>query len=51
MKKGQQRAGKRKRGRQRNEIRKCAVAFAVGLGLASAGLLLGWTMGWLFPPL
>ncbi|XP_059434259.1 uncharacterized protein LOC132167334 isoform X1 [Corylus avellana] len=51
MKKGQQRAGKRKRGRQRNEIRKCAVAFALGLGLASAGLLLGWTMGWLFPPL
>lgn len=51
MKEGQQRAGKRKHGRQRNEIRKCAVAFAVGLGLASAGLLLGWTMGWLFPPL
>ncbi|KAE8077710.1 hypothetical protein FH972_016246 [Carpinus fangiana] len=51
MKKGQPRVGKRKRCRQRNEIRKYAVAFAVGLGLASAGLLLGWTMGWLFPPL
>ncbi|XP_057951522.1 uncharacterized protein LOC131146167 [Malania oleifera] len=28
---------------------KSAVAFAVGLSLAGAGLLLGWTMGWLFP--
>lgn len=26
-----------------------AVVFAVGLGLAGAGLLLGWTLGWLFP--
>lgn len=49
MKKGRHKAGKRKRSKQRSEIRKCAVAFAVGLGLASAGLLLGWTMGWLFP--
>lgn len=44
-------AGRRKRGKRRSEVRKCAVAFAVGLGLASAGLLLGWTMGWLFPSL
>lgn len=28
---------------------KCAILFAVGLGLAGVGLLLGWTFGWLFP--
>ncbi|KAJ6850870.1 uncharacterized protein M6B38_262010 [Iris pallida] len=28
---------------------KYAVLFAVGLGLAGAGLLLGWTLGWLLP--
>lgn len=44
--KGQRRAGKRK-SRPRYEISKGAIAFALGLGLASAGLLLGWTMGWL----
>lgn len=50
MKKGlrRARAGKRS-GRPRYEISKGAVAFALGLGLAGAGLLLGWTMGWLFP--
>ncbi|KAL6291680.1 hypothetical protein ACE6H2_009190 [Prunus campanulata] len=48
MKKGQHRAGKRS-GRPRHEISRGAVAFALGLGLAGAGLLLGWTMGWLFP--
>lgn len=48
MKKGQRRAGKRS-GRPSHEISKGAVAFALGLGLAGAGLLLGWTMGWLFP--
>ncbi|KAI3835589.1 hypothetical protein MKW98_027501 [Papaver atlanticum] len=30
-------------------IGRYAFAFAVGLGLAGAGLLLGWTMGWLLP--
>ena len=50
-KKDQHKAGKRRHSKQRSEIRKRAVAFAVGLGLASAGLLLGWTMGWLFPSL
>ena len=30
---------------------KYAVSFAVGLGLAGAGLLLGWTLGWLLPHL
>ncbi|KAI3994032.1 hypothetical protein MKX01_028382 [Papaver californicum] len=33
------------------DITKNAVAFAVGLGLVSAGLLLGWTIGWLLPRL
>ncbi|KAI3933667.1 hypothetical protein MKW92_047591 [Papaver armeniacum] len=32
-------------------ITKNAVALAVGLGLVSAGLLLGWTIGWLLPRL
>lgn len=50
LKKGRHRAGKRRQGKPRFAItHKSAVAFAVGLGLASAGLLLGWTMGWLFP--
>ncbi|KAM1676729.1 hypothetical protein FF1_042099 [Malus domestica] len=47
-KKGQCRAGKRG-SRRSYEINTGVVAFAVGLGLAGAGLLLGWTMGWLFP--
>ncbi|KAJ1388487.1 hypothetical protein SESBI_39063 [Sesbania bispinosa] len=44
------RGRKRKTSKRRCGIRNCAVAFAVGLGLAGAGLLLGWTMGWMFPP-
>lgn len=28
-----------------------AILFAVGLGLAGAGFLLGWTLGWLMPKL
>ncbi|RDX68541.1 hypothetical protein CR513_52451, partial [Mucuna pruriens] len=51
LKKSLNRAGKRKNSKRRCGITKCAVAFAVGLGLAGAGLLLGWTMGWMFPPL
>lgn len=31
------------------EMTKKAVAFAVGLGLVGAGLVLGWTIGWLLP--
>ncbi|XP_022878605.1 uncharacterized protein LOC111396396 isoform X1 [Olea europaea var. sylvestris] len=34
--------------KQSCNISKCAVAFAVGLSLAGAGLLVGWTIGWLF---
>ncbi|XP_019437357.1 PREDICTED: uncharacterized protein LOC109343490 isoform X2 [Lupinus angustifolius] len=52
LKKSHGRSGKRKGcKRRRCGIGKCAIAFVVGLGLASAGLLLGWTMGWMFPPL
>ncbi|GFP93666.1 hypothetical protein PHJA_001511000 [Phtheirospermum japonicum] len=40
---------KMKWGKTRRCISKWAVAFAVGFGLASAGLLVGWTIGWLFP--
>ncbi|GAV89636.1 hypothetical protein CFOL_v3_33050 [Cephalotus follicularis] len=45
-------ASKGKRGKQvhpRLGITKYAVAFALGLSLVGAGLLLGWTVGWLLP--
>ncbi|XP_016450898.2 uncharacterized protein LOC107775662 [Nicotiana tabacum] len=42
---------KRKPAKDKCKINKSAVAFALGLSLAGAGLLLGWTMGWLFPVL
>ncbi|KVH89004.1 hypothetical protein Ccrd_009001 [Cynara cardunculus var. scolymus] len=32
----------------KHDIGTYAVAFAVGLGLVGAGLLLGWTVGWMF---
>lgn len=52
LKKNHGRGGKRKISKSRRcGIGKYAIAFAVGLGLAGAGLLLGWTMGWMFPPL
>lgn len=42
--------GKRRRQSQpRNDMSKYAVAFALGLGLVGAGLLLGWTVGWMLP--
>ena len=43
----------RKKGRRQNKVggfRK-AVMFAVGVGIVGAGLLLGWTLGWLLPRL
>lgn len=48
-KKGKPKVKKAKSSQPRYGFCKCALAFAVGLGLAGAGLLLGWTMGWLFP--
>ncbi|CDP08657.1 unnamed protein product [Coffea canephora] len=42
--------GKRaKRGRPRSDISRYAVVFALGLSLVGAGLLLGWTVGWMLP--
>lgn len=46
--------GSKKKGSTTNgngRSRYTTVAFALGLGLAGAGLLLGWTLGWLFPAL
>lgn len=40
---------KGKRGPQGPDIGKYAVAFAVGFTLVGAGLILGWTVGWLLP--
>ncbi|XP_047971991.1 uncharacterized protein LOC125214848 isoform X2 [Salvia hispanica] len=42
-------AAKKKVNRRSCNASRCAVAFAIGLGLAGAGLLVGWTIGWLFP--
>ncbi|XP_047938221.1 uncharacterized protein LOC125185684 [Salvia hispanica] len=33
----------------RHEASKCTVAFTIGLGLAGAGFLLGWSIAWMFP--
>lgn len=52
LRKGWQKAIKakrRKRYLQENDIGKYAVAFAVGFTLVSAGLILGWTVGWMLP--
>lgn len=38
-----------KKHKRRRGFCKYMMAFAVGLGLTGAGLLLGWTLGWLFP--
>lgn len=38
-----------KRGCPSHDISKYAVAFALGLSLVGAGLLLGWTVGWMLP--
>ncbi|KAL0452404.1 UNVERIFIED_CONTAM: hypothetical protein Slati_1218500 [Sesamum latifolium] len=40
---------KKKPGKHRCHINKYAIAFAVGLSLAGAGFLVGWTIAWLFP--
>ncbi|XP_059634401.1 uncharacterized protein LOC132276806 [Cornus florida] len=46
-----QKAAKGKRGRPRYESSKFSLAFALGLSLVGAGLLLGWTVGWMLPTL
>nr|GMD02340.1 GH family 25 lysozyme 3 precursor [Ipomoea batatas] len=40
---------RRKQGIPRIKLNSCSLAFAVGFSLAGAGLLIGWTLGWLFP--
>ncbi|KAH1081049.1 hypothetical protein J1N35_020810 [Gossypium stocksii] len=47
LKTGKERRGKR--GQPRPDITKYAVALALGLSLVGAGLLLGWTVGWMLP--
>lgn len=41
--------GRERRGRPDQDKAKYAVAFALGLSLVGAGLLLGWTVGWMLP--
>ncbi|GFQ00567.1 hypothetical protein PHJA_002200600 [Phtheirospermum japonicum] len=38
-----------KKARTRCDFGKYAILFALGLGLVGAGLLLGWTIGWMLP--
>ncbi|KAL0347715.1 UNVERIFIED_CONTAM: hypothetical protein Scaly_1787500 [Sesamum calycinum] len=53
MRKSWQKPSSRKRARrprpQIHDVGRYAVVFALGLGLVGAGLLLGWTIGWLLP--
>ncbi|XVE73686.1 hypothetical protein DITRI_Ditri11bG0139000 [Diplodiscus trichospermus] len=52
LQKSSRKTGKGRRGKQgqpRPDITKYAVAFALGLSLVGAGLLLGWTVGWMLP--
>ncbi|CAK7348698.1 unnamed protein product [Dovyalis caffra] len=52
LRKSWQKSSKGKRGkrcRPKHDIGKYAVAFALGLSLVGAGLLLGWTVGWMLP--
>ncbi|KAL1541230.1 hypothetical protein AAHA92_25479 [Salvia divinorum] len=39
----------RPRHRARYDVSKYAIVFALGLGLVGAGLLLGWSIGWMLP--
>ncbi|XP_040986325.1 LOW QUALITY PROTEIN: uncharacterized protein LOC121234451 [Juglans microcarpa x Juglans regia] len=48
-----QKATKRRRvqrGRPRHDIKRYAAVFALGMSLVGAGMLLGWTVGWMLPP-
>ncbi|KAH1130199.1 hypothetical protein J1N35_001577 [Gossypium stocksii] len=52
LRKSWQKTGKGNRGKRglpRPDLTKYVVAFALGLSLVGAGLLLGWTLGWMFP--
>ncbi|CAN8310919.1 unnamed protein product [Cochlearia groenlandica] len=40
---------KRKKKKTKGDIGSYMMAFAIGFSLIGAGLLLGWTVGWLFP--
>lgn len=51
QRKNWQKGRRGKQARPRYEISKYAVAFALGLSLVGAGLLLGWTIGWMLPTL
>lgn len=48
-KNSRQRSGKQ--GGPRHDITKYAFSFALGFSLVGAGLLAGWTVGWMLPPL
>ncbi|CAK9136913.1 unnamed protein product [Ilex paraguariensis] len=52
MRRSWQKAAKGRRAqcdRPRCDISKYAIVFALGLGIVGAGLLLGWTVGWMLP--
>uniref|UniRef100_A0A6N2LDU8 Uncharacterized protein n=1 Tax=Salix viminalis TaxID=40686 RepID=A0A6N2LDU8_SALVM len=52
LRKSGQKSSKGKRGKgyhPKHDIGKYAVALALGLSLVGAGLLLGWTVGWVLP--
>ncbi|KAI4328930.1 hypothetical protein L6164_021243 [Bauhinia variegata] len=44
-------AKREREGMLKNDITTYAIAFALGLSLLGAGLLLGWTVGWMLPHL
>ncbi|GKU96624.1 hypothetical protein SLEP1_g9836 [Rubroshorea leprosula] len=44
-----QKGKRRKQVRPRPNVTKYTLAFALGLSLVGAGLLLGWTIGWMLP--
>nr|KAJ0208969.1 hypothetical protein LSAT_V11C400170010 [Lactuca sativa] len=47
LQKKKMKKGKRRSRRYEDDLGKYAVVFAMGLGLVGAGLLLGWTVGWM----
>lgn len=44
-------AKQERQGKPKSDITTYAVAFALGMSLVGAGLLLGWTVGWMLPRL